>query len=769
MNRLSIIHYLIALFLTIGFIAFTSGCSTTSRLQEGEILYTGAKPLKIQTPEGEKAAPDLDSQVKTAINVAPNNCLISPYYRYPLPIGLWVYNHWDEPKGGLGKWIYEKLVQEPVLISDVRPEVRTKMIDEILDNNGYFQGSASYELVQGKNKKKASIRYNISTGPSYAMDSIIMLPDTCHLNHMIDSIARRGTYLKAGQRYCADSLASERVRITNSLRNRGYYFFNPEYIKYLADSTINRGSITMKVTLDANIPEYALQRYVTGKIQTTVNRNLGGGTPDTTYTKRGMLIQMQPSKLRKAIIPENVTFRHGKVFSVRDMNRTQTYLSQLGIFNAIDIQAVRDTTASVPTLDVYIDCTFDTPWQANFEVDVTSKSNSYLGPGASIGVTNRNLWGGGEQLNIQLRGAYEWETGKSNNRSVFSSYEVGLTSSLAFPRLIAPRFIPRRRHSMNWTRITLSGKFLNRPHYFTLGQIDGSFSYDWQSSRHVSQTLNLFKLTYTNLLRSTHEFDSIMANNPAIALSFQSQFVPQISYTYNYSRNFRKRRTVDFSFTIQEAGNVMWGLWKAFGSKTGEMKLLNTPFSQFIKGSAQLVYGHRLGLKDIWLVSRVGIGAEHAYGNSSVVPYSEQFYIGGANSIRAFTVRSLGPGSYRPPEAETNGYFDQTGTFKLELNTELRFPIIGPLHGALFLDAGNIWLLKDDPDRPGGTLKGSTFLNDIALGTGVGLRFDLGMMVIRGDLGYALHAPYDTGERGYFNMPSFGKSLAFHLAIGYPF
>ncbi len=398
-----------------------SGCSTTSRLQEGEILYTGAKPLKIQTPEGEKAAPDLDSQVKTAINVAPNNCLISPYYRYPLPIGLWVYNHWDEPKGGLGKWIYEKLVQEPVLISDVRPEVRTKMIDEILDNNGYFQGSASYELVQGKNKKKASIRYNISTGPSYAMDSIIMLPDTCHLNHMIDSIARRGTYLKAGQRYCADSLASERVRITNSLRNRGYYFFNPEYIKYLADSTINRGSITMKVTLDANIPDYALQRYVTGKIQTTVNRNLGGGTPDTTYTKRGMLIQMQPSKLRKAIIPENVTFRHGKVFSVRDMNRTQTYLSQLGIFNAIDIQAVRDTTASVPTLDVYIDCTFDTPWQANFEVDVTSKSNSYLGPGASIGVTNRNLWGGGEQLNIQQRGANERETGKSNNRSVFNS------------------------------------------------------------------------------------------------------------------------------------------------------------------------------------------------------------------------------------------------------------------------------------------------------------------------------------------------------------
>ena len=151
------------------------------------------------------------------------------------------------------------------------------------------------------------------------------------------------------------------------------------------------------------------------------------------------------------------------------------------------------------------------------------------------------------------------------------------------------------------------------------------------------------------------------------------------------------------------------------------------------------------------------------------MPYSEQFYIGGANSIRAFTVRSIGPGSYRAPASMVNGYFDQTGTFKLELNTELRFPILGPLHGAAFIDAGNIWLLKDDPQRPGGTLRAKTFWNDIALGTGVGLRFDISMLVIRADLGIGIHAPYQTSRHGYYNMESFGKSLAFHLAIGYPF
>ena len=201
----------------------------------------------------------------------------------------------------------------------------------------------------------------------------------------------------------------------------------------------------------------------------------------------------------------------------------------------------------------------------------------------------------------------------------------------------------------------------------------------------------------------------------------------------------------------------------------GQKKLFGTPFSQFVKGQAQLVYNRRLFKgSDQWIVSRILIGAEHAYGNSSEVPYSEQFYIGGANSIRAFTVRSIGPGSYQPPESQRNSYFDQTGTFKLEANVEYRFPIVSVLHGAAFIDAGNIWLLKKDALRPGGELRGKTFFRDIALGTGVGLRVDIGMMVIRGDLGYGLHVPYADRQRHYFNVP-FKHAFAFHLAIGYPF
>ncbi len=743
-----------------------SACSTTRRLGEEDILYTGVKRTAIVPDSDQTLAPGLSDNVKEAVNVKPNNCLISPSVRYPFPLGLWVYNNWPNPPKGFRHWLYEKLVEEPVLISDVRPEVRTEMIDQILDNHGYFRGHASYELAQGKNKKKASIIYNVHTGPQYYIDTVMLMPDTLRLYHLIDSVVQKCDYMRGGSRYDTDSLNEVRVRIANALRNKGYYFFKPDYVEYLADSTITPQRIALRVVLAGNIPKGADQVYTTGTITTRVLRNQGGGTPDTMHTKRGTVIQMKPSRLRQNLIPSCIRFREGKILTVRDMNRTQTYLSRLGIFNGVEINVIPDTTKH-NVLNVDINCTFDKPMEASIEVNATSKSNSYIGPGVDLKLTSHNLFGGGEQLNIDLTGSYEWQTGRDKHNSVFNSYEIGLNTSLAFPRLLAPRFIPRTRRELSWTRITLGADLLNRPHYFRMAQFNASFNYDWRVNRYITNTLTLFKLTYTKLLHTTHEFDSIMSQNRAIALSFQSQFIPQIAYTYNYDRYFDRDNGISWTFTVQEAGNVFWAIWQAAGKK-GEKELFDTPFSQFIKGTTQLVYNRRL-IGDHWLVTRAAVGAAHAYGNSSQVPYAEQFYVGGANSVRAFTVRSIGPGSYRVPSDMVNGYFDQTGTFKFEFNVEYRFPIIGPLHGAVFFDSGNVWLLKNDPQRPGGLLQGKSFLRDLATGTGAGLRVDIGMLVIRGDLGIGIHAPYDTGKSGYYNMESFKKSLAFHLAIGYPF
>lgn len=749
-------------------VLMAASCSTTRRIPDDEILYTGVKGITIAPSDSMKVPAAMASSIKSAVDVAPNNYWKLVGWRYPFPLGLWVYNNWPNPKSGFRHWLYEKLVEEPVLVSDVRPEVRTHMIEQILDNNGYFRGTATYSLVQGKNRKKAKIHYDVVPGPGYPIRNIRLLPDTTALGALIDSLARKDSYLTAVRpRYSTDSLSVARTRITNSLRNRGYYFFRPEFIEYLADSIANPGEIELKMMLASNTPKFALNPYTTGKVTVHIARNQGGGSPDTVEMKRATLIQMMPSRLRRKLIDENVTFRPGRRFSVRNMDRTQANLARLGIFNTINIEAYPDTNdLAARKLNVDVFATFDAPLETSLEVNASSKSNSYIGPGLTFGVTNKNIFGGGEQLSVKLTGTYEWQTGHGR-RSIFNSYEVGLTGSLAFPRLLAPKFIPRSRYNLNWTRFQLNADLLNRPHYFKMAQFNASVNYDWRLRRYVSNTLTLFKLTYTNLMHTTHDFDSIMAANPAVAQSFMSQFIPQMAYTYVYDRAFGRDNTLNWQFTVQEAGNVFWAIYRACGKK-GRKDLFGTPFSQFVKGQTQLVWGRRLG-GDNWLVSRVAVGASHAYGNSTQVPYSEQFYVGGANSIRAFTVRSIGPGSYKAPPGQPEDYFDRTGTFKFEANVEYRFPIFGPLHGALFVDTGNVWLLKDDPMRPGGTLRGKTFFRDLALGTGVGLRFDISMLVIRGDLGIGIHAPYDTGKSGYYNMKSFGNSLAFHLAIGYPF
>ena len=761
-----------AIFLTVVIcLLLIISCSTTSRLGPDEVRYTGMGKFEVISAPTNKLPGALESELKKTGETDANDYIIAPFIK--IPLGLWVYNNWNDSSKGIKGWLYRKWVKDPILISEVKPEIRAKLMQQLLDDNGYFGSQVVYNIEKDKkNEKMAAIGYTVHLTNPYHIDSILYLNENSKVNRFIDSVARKSPYLQKGEIFCVDSLEAERVRIVNAMRNHGYYYFRPDYIEFLADSLITPGEIAIKLNLVNNIPEMAKLQYHTGKIETIILRNSDEtmGTPDTTKTNRGDLIVYEPARLRKKLIPECITFREGKLFTVRDMNQTQTRLSRLGIFGGIQINVQpADTNPDNPLLNVFTTARFQSPIEASIQANLTSKSNSYLGPGIVLGLSHNNIFGGGEKLGFQLNADYEWQTGGERNKN-FNSYELGLQASLAFPRLLAPKFVRRTHRDLNWTTITLGANTLNRPQFFNIAEFNAGISYEWRATRHSLNQLTLFKITYTKLLSHTLEFDSIMEQNPAIALGFQSQFIPQMSWSYTYDKFFERERIngINFQTILTEAGNIFDGIYSIFGVK-GQKTLFGTPFSQFIKGQVQLVYNRRLFPKsDQWIVSRILIGAEHPYGNSSQVPYSEQFYIGGANSIRAFTIRSLGPGSYRPPNAERDGYFDQTGTFKLEANVEYRFPIVSILHGAAFVDAGNVWLLKKDPMRPGGLLTGKTFLRDIALGTGVGLRVDIGVMVLRGDLGYGLHAPYDTGIHHYFNI-KFAKAFAFHLAIGYPF
>ncbi|MDE6297397.1 MAG: hypothetical protein K2L89_06070, partial [Muribaculaceae bacterium] len=545
LNKFSLIALLMAVLAT--------GCSTTSKISVEDPLYNGMK-LDLHPTDNEKLPAEMVTDITSAVNVKPNNPwpLISPYKRSPFPLGLWVYNHWSDSTKGVKKWIYNKLVSQPVLVSDARPETRVKMIESILDNNGYFGSTATYSVQTAKNPKKASIIYDVNVSKPYLFDSIIYFNRNDHLSQFIDTLARRSKYLVKGERFCVDSLSAERVRMANALRNKGYYYFKPEYIEFEADSVMNPGNIALRMTLAQNMPDLARLRYKLGNIHTYVLRqsNRFPGTPDTLQTKKGELIVFRPARLRENMIPSCITFRKGRYFSVRNMDRTQQRLSRLGIFSNIQIQAVpTDTTPENPTLDAYITCQFDRKMEVSLEANVTSKSNSYLGPGLVLGVTNNNLFGGAEKFTVQMNANYEWQTGSRAKGSVFNSYEFGLNATLSFPRLLAPKFIRRTNRELNWTNITLGADLMNRPHYFKLAEFNAGINYEWHPSRNVLNQFTLFNLSYTKLIHTTTDFDSIMLANPAVALSFQSQYIPKMSYTYTLNKFLERQNINGINFT----------------------------------------------------------------------------------------------------------------------------------------------------------------------------------------------------------------------------
>ena len=773
MKKLKYIFWLLAAFMVV------SSCSTTKKLGEDEQLYVGVKKIEIESKGGGEVSSAAKSEVKSDLNVKPNNPLFSPYLRTPFPFGLLIYQYCEPTKDkGFKHWIYEQFAKEPVLITTVSPEMRMRLVESKLQNMGYFNSNASYQLLPKKrDPKKVKISYFIDVAKGWVYDEIYYPEPVDDITQKIDSL-KTSSLIQKGRQYDTDTLDMERNRITSVLRNNGYYYFRPDYLRFLVDTTQVKYQADIKMILEEDIPAMALRQYKVGKVDVYIESAKGIGEVDTLFSKRGRVSKdftityQKPKRVKWSLVRRNVRIRTGKVYSLEDQRQTQNNLSRTGIFSKVQMIPVLKDTLNGDTLDFKINLVMGKPLEAEFGINLTSKSNSFLGPGADFSLSHNNILGGAEKLTLKLNGAYEWQTGanKVENSALMNSYEFGARVSLLFPRLLLSKNLKKQRKYLSSTKFELGASILNRPKYFRMLSFDAAMEYNFSTSLESSHMFNPFKLVYNKLLNTSGTFETTLNENPAVALSFRDQFIPMMRYAYTYSKPFgpQKSNKIYLMLELTQAGNLIDGVGRLCGID-GTKKLFGNQFSQFVKGEMELKYSRRMWGEN-WFVSRFLVGAGHAYSNSTVMPYSEQFYIGGANSIRAFTVRSLGPGSYRPNTDNPNYYFDQTANFKLEANVEMRLKIYGGLQFALFLDAGNIWLLQDDPARPGGKLNKSTFFKDIALGTGCGIRYDLSVIVLRLDLGVGLHAPYNTGRSGYYNMPEkFKDSLGLHFAIGYPF
>lgn len=749
-------------------------CSTTRRLGEGEVLYTGVHRIRIEADSGVVLSAAAESAAREPLSVAPNNPLYSPYLRTPFPIGLWAYNYCYTPREkGFRYWFYKRLAKQPVLLSAVQPGLRTRVAVQALENYGHFGSQAACSLRYRKHGRKARVDYTLHVAPPYTYSRIAYPQPEGTLRPLFDSL-QATSLLRPGAQYNLDTLTQERSRIAAQLRNRGYYYFRPEYLEYLADTTLAPRRVDLRLVLKSDVPAAALESYRVGGI-TVALRNVEPGPADTLRLRDAEVVAQRPLKLRPRVLARALALRRGELFTVDAQNRTLNELGKLGVFRSVGMSVPPlDSLHGGREIDVRIDAQFDYPVSVSLETDVTSKSNSFLGPGISLKLSDNNLFRGGEVFSVALDGSYEWQTGNKNSggrSSRLNSYELGLNATLDVPRLLAFGRLSERLPAPRRTSFQLGLNLMNRPDYFRLIAFNGSAGYDFRTSPSSSHTLTVLKLVYNRLLHTTESFDETLEANPAIALSFRDQFIPSVGYTYTFDRSYgaTSDRRFYWQNSFSAAGNLLAGVLRLCGERQPQ-HLFGNRFSQFVRNVSEVKFFQRLGRRDNWLATRFLVGVGYAYGNSEVMPYSEQFYIGGANSIRAFTVRSIGPGSYRPPAGDRNGYLDQTGDFKLEANVEFRFGIMGRLHGALFLDAGNIWLLKNDPLRPGAELKWRGFWNEIALGTGFGLRYDISYLVLRADLGIGIHTPYPNPDRrGYYNIQSFKDGLGFHLAIGYPF
>ena len=758
--------------------ALLTACSSTKHIPEGEQLYTGIKKIEF-TDEKQHATGETGktaiNEISSALSYAPNGSFMGSSSIKTVSLGLWFYNRFYNSKSGIGKWLFNQFGSTPVLISKVTPELRAEVATNILKYYGYFDGSVTAKVeTNKKNPKKASVTYSVLFNKPYMYDSVAYANFPSAVDSIIGNVMSRSR-VRSGKQFNAALLEEERERVSTTLRNNGFYNFKPSYISYLADTINSPGKVNLRMQPTGNMPDNAYTAYTIGNIGLRVVENGGYwamGRGDT--IKRRNIEYIYYSKkapVRMGSLMRNIQLRKGELYSQEKQQMASRMLSQMNIFSNVSIEMT--PRKDCDTIDVSVAAQLDKPYDFTFELNATSKSNSQIGPGSKITLSKKNVFRGGELLKLSLTGSYEWQTnGRLKGRAaVINSWEMGADVSLNFPRLFFPVIHRRYLRVPSTTALRIYSNQMNRSGFFRMIRSGGDATYRIFSSNTSTHTVVPLRLTYDMLLKTTAQFDSIAAANRAIENSFRNQFIPAMQYTYTYDEsNTSHRNKTWFEASVTSAGNITSLIYWAFGNPLDkkDKHILNNPYAQFIKATAEVRKLWRIDSRN-YIATRLMMGAMHSYGNSRYAPYSEQFYIGGANSLRAFTVRSIGPGSYHPASSDRYSYLDETGTLKLEMNIEYRFKIIADLHGALFVDAGNIWLIKKDPERPGGEFRWNSFAEQIALNSGIGARYDLGFLVLRLDFGLGLHAPYKTKRNGYFNLNPVKDGFAWHFGIGYPF
>lgn len=747
-----------------------ASCSSTKNIPEDDQLFVGLTKIEYKNYEKNDHFVAVQEEVEAALATAPNGALFgSSYYRSPFPYGLWIWNAFSKSRSVFSKWMTKSFGKPPVLMSWVNPELRANVTKELLRSNGYFDSSVEYNVITQKNPKKAKIGYTVNLGRLYRIDSLRYV----NFPQRADSLIRATigeTLIHPGDPFKVSTLDAERTRLSNVFRNNGYYYYQPGYASYLADTISVPDTVQLRLQYADSVPANVRRKWYIGKVNLELRKDYMEELSDS-LEHRYFTVRFNGRKppLRTRVILRDLKLRPRKLYSYDDYLQSANKITGTGLFSYVDFKFTpRDTTLRCDTLDLTLSCVFDKPYDFYVEANMVGKTSGKLGPGAVIGISRRNAFRGGEKLDININGSYEWQTGHNadGSSSEMNSYEYGANVSLEIPRLLLPFWSRVRWYNTPSTILKASSSVINRSGYFKRHIVSGELTYNFQRTATSVHQFSPLILQYEYMTRMTSAFSDILEENPYLLVTMADQFVPKMRYTYTYSSPTNYRSPIYWQVVVSEASNLLSLGYMMAGNKWNEKskQLFKNPYAQFFKIETDFRKTWAVG-DHSQLVGHVSAGFIWSYGNSVSAPYSEQFYVGGANSIRAFNVRSIGPGAYHT-DSEHASYMDQTGDIKLQANLEYRFRLFGNLYGATFLDAGNVWALRDDGYRTNSVFKVKNLLKETALGTGVGLRYDLEFFVLRLDWGVGLHVPYKSG---FYNISSFGDGQSLHFAIGYPF
>ena len=642
--------------------------------------------------------------------------------------------------------------EAPVVYDTLQARLSCENLQRALQNLGYLDSQVElYTEVKGK---KLNAVYVLHPGAPYFIRNVSYeIQDSLIARLMAGDVHK----LNQGDKLNVDNLNQERSRITEYLQDNGYFRFHKEFINFRVD--------TVQSTHKADVT-LLLRPYRTSDIQDTLH---------TRYTIRNIDYasgdpQDSVIHLRKNVLRENTFIREGKPYSASGLQNTYNHFGRLGAVKYTNISFEQDPDSAL--LDAHLQLQTNKPSTLSFQPEGTNTAGD-LGAAASLTYENRNLFRGSESFSVQVRGAYEAIRGlEGYSNQDYIEYSV--ESRLSFPRFMMPFLSSEaRRRTIATSELSLTYDTQNRPE-FHRRVLSAGWRYKWSplSSRNQYQ-FDLLNLNYVFMPWISDTFRKEYLDNPTnynaiLRYNYEDLFIMKTGFGFSYNDGKTAIKT-----NIETAGNLLSLGSAIFGGNKDDLnqyKVFNIAYAQYIKGDID--YTHHLisGYND-QLVFHVGLGIAYPYGNSTILPFEKRYFSGGANSVRGWSVRSLGPGRYKDKDGNIN-FITQTGDIKLDLNLEYRTHLFWKFGGALFIDAGNIWTIRDYPSQPDGQFQIQNILKDLAVSYGLGLRLNFDYFIIRFDMGMkAVNPAYKTEDENHFPLihPRLSRDFAFHFAVGLPF